>query len=240
MSSKIAIYTSIFGQYDPLTNPLVKPSNCDFICFTDSDYKSDIWNIKKVPIIYNDSNRNAKKFKVLPHRYLKEYEYSIWIDGNMLLQSDPNELIESVLKSSNVAFFSHANNILDPRNCLYDEASHIIQIGKINYQKNPERGILAYKDNPDIISKQIEKYQHAGYPKNNGLITGMVIVRRHNEYDCIQTMESWWEEISYNSKRDQLSFNYCAWKNNLKFEYIPGDSRDNKYFKNLGKHIGKK
>ena len=79
------------------------------------------------------------------------------------------------------------------------------------------------------------------YPANNGLITGMVILRRHNEKDCIETMEDWWTEVKYNSKRDQLSFNYCAWKNDLTFNYMDGDSRDNEYFyRDTKPHIGKK
>ena len=53
-------------------------------------------------------------------------------------------------------------------------------------------------------------------------------------------MESWWEEIKYNSKRDQLSFNYVAWKNGLKYNSIPGDIRNNSFFKQNGKHQGKK
>jgi hypothetical protein len=54
-------------------------------------------------------------------------------------------------------------------------------------------------------------------------------------------MEDWWTEIKYNSKRDQLSFNYCAWKNGLKFNYMDGDSRDNEYFyRSIDAHIGKK
>jgi len=72
-----------------------------------------------------------------------------------------------------------------------------------------------------------------------GLITGGVILRKHNEQDCIKTMEDWWTEIKYGSKRDQLSFNYCAWKNKLKFNYMDGDCRDNSYFY-LEKHTGKK
>ena len=87
----------------------------------------------------------------------------------------------------------------------------------------------------------MERYFMVGYPQNNGLITGMVILRRHNEKDCIETMEDWWTEIKYNSKRDQLSFNYCAWKNDLKFNYIEGDSRDNEYFyRDTKPHVGKK
>ena len=54
-------------------------------------------------------------------------------------------------------------------------------------------------------------------------------------------MENWWTEIKYNSKRDQLSFNYVAWKHKVKFNYIEGDSRDNQYFKRSTKpHLAKR
>ena len=68
----------------------------------------------------------------------------------------------------------------------------------------------------------------------------MEVLRRHNEQDVVDSMEDQWVELKYNSKREQLSFNYIAWKNKLKFSYIQGDSRDNKYFLNMGKHRGKK
>ncbi len=84
-------------------------------------------------------------------------------------------------------------------------------------------------------------YSYSGFPKDKGLITGMVILRRHNKSDCIKVMEQWWSEISYNSKRDQLSFNYSAWKHGVKFNYLDGDSRENEYFVRSTKpHKGKK
>ena len=55
------------------------------------------------------------------------------------------------------------------------------------------------------------------------------MLRRHNEKDVIDTMEMWWEEIKYGSRRDQLSFNYCAWKSNLNFVYLKGDIRNDGY-----------
>ena len=53
-------------------------------------------------------------------------------------------------------------------------------------------------------------------------------------------MEDWWTEIKYGSRRDQLSFNYIAWKNNFKFNYLEGDSRKNEYFLQTGPHQKKK
>ena len=227
--SKRIIYTSVFGGYDEVVEQ--SSNGWDWKCFSEDTHTP----------IYEDNNRNAKRFKVLPHRYLKDYEYSVFLDGNMSVRGDLNELVDKSLVDSNVAFFSHSNNNLDGRNCAYDEARTIFELGDKNMKATPDRGILNYKDNPFVIEKQMNRYIDEGFPKNSGLITGMVILRRHNKADCIQTMEDWWTEIKYNSKRDQLSFNYCAWKNNLKFNYMKGDSRNNQYFyRSTSAHIGKK
>jgi len=222
--SKI-LYTSIFGGYDDVVKSEL-PSGWDWKCFSEENSLS----------LYTDNTRNAKKFKVLPHRYLKDYEYSIFIDGNMYVVGRFNfdDLIDKYLNDSNVAFFDHSQNQMDPRNCIYDEYNAIIQLGNDDPNKN-------YKDNPTIMRTQMERYQKEGYPPQNGLITGMVILRRHNEKDCIKAMEDWWTEIKYGSKRDQLSFNYVAWKNKLKFSYMDGDSRNNQYFtRDTNPHKGSK
>ena len=228
MSSNV-VYTSIFGGYDEVQKQNL-PDGRDWKCFSEDNSLS----------LYEDNNRNAKRFKILPHRHLQDYEYSIFIDGNMTVRGNLDELIEKYLSDANVAFFSHGYNHLDARNSAYDEAQTIFDLGEKNMKVSPERGILNYKDNPYVIQKQMERYRILRYPANNGLITGMVILRRHNEDDCIRTMEDWWTEIKYNSKRDQLSFNYCAWKNDLKFNYMDGDSRDNEYFyRDTNPHVGK-
>jgi len=92
------IYTTIFGGYDDLVEPQFVPDGWDFVCFTDDDLESDIWKIIKVKTFYNDNTRNAKQFKVLPHRHLSKYDYSIFIDGNMTIRNNPDELIENYLK----------------------------------------------------------------------------------------------------------------------------------------------
>ena len=211
MNSKI-IYTTIFGGYDDVTKPNL-PTDWDWKCFSEEN---------SIPI-YTDNTRNAKKFKVLPHRYLQDYEYSIFIDGNMYVVGNVDELIEKYLSDSNIAFFDHNKNRMDPRDCIYDEYNAIMNLGKNDPNQN-------FKDNPQVMYDQVKRYQDEGYPSHNGLITGMVILRRHNEKDCIRVMEDWWTEIKYGSKRDQLSFNYVAWKNNTKFNYMDGDSRNNEYF----------
>jgi hypothetical protein len=105
----------------------------------------------------------------------------------------------------------------DKRNCIYDEANAILNFGKIHSQNTPERGIKNWKDNPTTIINQINKYISDGYPHQNGLSSNAIIFRNHNNSDVIKTMEEWWLEIKYGSRRDQLSFNYVAWKTHFNF-----------------------
>ena len=232
---KIAIYTSIFGGYDDLIDDQYQMDGVDYICFTDRDLESETWKVIKSTPIYNDPNRNAKKYKILPHRYLKDYDYSIWIDGNIKVISD----IRALCNGDSYKVYDHMQ-VFDKRNCIYDEAQAILNFGKINSERTPERGIKNWKDNPKLIADQMNRYISEGYPKNNGLATNPIIVRNHNDSDVIAVMEDWWSEIKYNSKRDQLSFNYIVWKNQFNFVYLQGDSRNNEYFVSVGKHKGKK
>ena len=44
---RIVVYTAIFGDYDDLYEPMVKPDNVDYVCFTDSKtLKSDVWDVR--------------------------------------------------------------------------------------------------------------------------------------------------------------------------------------------------
>lgn len=232
---KIAVYTSIFGGYDDLVDDQFQMDGVDYICFTDRDIDSKTWEIVKSTPIYNDSNRNAKKYKILPHRYLKDYDWSVWIDGNIKVVSD----IRGLCTDDPYKVYDHMQ-VFDKRNCIYEEARAILNFGKINSEKTPERGMKNWKDNPNVIVNQMNRYMSEGYPANNGLATNPIIIRNHHDSDVIKNMEDWWTEIKYNSKRDQLSFNYIAWKNEFNFVYLQGDSRNNEYFVSMGKHIGKK
>tara|TARA_R100001509_G_scaffold21481_1_gene11258 strand:- start:8236 stop:8922 length:687 start_codon:yes stop_codon:yes gene_type:complete len=225
---KKVIYTAIFGDYDNLHEPEVIPPGFDFICFTDCDFKKEdtVWDIRKVTPIYQDSTRNARKYKILAHRYLSEYDFSLWIDGNKIIVGDANNYI-NMLGDLSFATFDHMK-CFDKRNCVYKEAQAIFDLGS-NDSNN-------WKDSPPVIVKQMEKYQREDYPGNNGLVFTSNLVRMHNDEKCINAMEEWWTELKYGSKRDQLSFNYVAWKNNFKFNYLPGDGRDDGYVKQVIGH----
>lgn len=204
MKNNIVVYTCITNGYDDLNEILNKEDNIDYICFTDDKtLTSKTWTI----IYINDKNldnlTNVKKqryIKINPHLFLSDYEISIWIDGNMSIIGDINQL----LKIHNNEYFM--TTLKHPyTNCIYIEAKKCADI----------------KDSSLIIFKQVFfKYLKEKYPINNGLIESRMIIRNHNNNKCIKLMEDWWKEVNEYSHRDQLSFNYVLWKNNLKIGLI--------------------
>lgn len=202
MKNKIVCYTCITGNYDRLLDPLVVPDNIDFICFTDNLHQlSNIWQIRSVPKDL-DGLSNVKQqriVKICPHRYLSEYDVSIWVDGNFLIKNDLNKLLAQYDLDKNPLY----TRIHPCRNCIYDEAQKCIEIGK---------------DYADIIQQQVQQYKNVGYPKHIGMAETGVLIRKHNDSFCKKFGFEWATELLKHSHRDQLSFNYICWKN----KYIPG------------------
>lgn len=199
--NRIVVNTAILGNYDDLCDPIYISSNCDYICFTDNpNLTSKIWKIKKIKLYNNDIVRTSRMAKILAHKFVEEYDISIWTDSNITLTKDVNVLIDKYLKNENMACFKHSI-----RDCIYQEAQECI---------------ILKKDDEDIILKQMELYKTENYPEHNGLIESGILLRRHNVPVIKEAMELWWYFIDNYSKRDQLSFNYVAWKRKLNYNEI--------------------
>ena len=209
-SYRVVVYTAIFGSKDKLKEVRRYPG-IDYVCFTDDEnLKSRSWTIKKIDAPSIDPRKNAKIYKILPHRFFSNYEYSLWIDGTHIPTIDIRFLVHKFLVKDDIALFSHP-----ARRCIYEEMQACVKCNK---------------DDAEIIKKQEAKYQRENYPEMNGLAACTVILRRHNAPQIKKTMEDWWREIEQYSIRDQLSFNYVAHRNNLKYAVLPGDVYDNYFF----------
>ena len=218
MSKRVIVYTAIFGDYSGLI-PQPKLPNVEYICYTDRDIKCKNWTIVKVKAPFsNDNTRSNRWYKILPHKHLPEdCDISVYIDGNIWILKDINSLIEEKMNLAKMASFDHNQNSGDKRDCIYLEYEALMEDGK-------EDGV--YRDDPEIMTKQIKRFKQEGYPENNGLITAPILIRKHFDNEVIKVMEAWWNIVNTESKRDQLSFNYVAWKLNfINFTYINGSVR---------------
>ena len=94
---KIVCYTCITNDYDSLYTPYVMPKNIDFICFTNSADEKLLnkWTIRKIPdeLSHFSYVKQQRLIKILAHKWLPEYDVSIWIDGNIHIQKDLNLLL---------------------------------------------------------------------------------------------------------------------------------------------------
>ena len=216
------VYTCIVGDYDDIVEPKYVTEDFDYICFTDSQQiKSDIWQIKPLPKGIEDLD-NAKKqrfVKLLAHKILPSYDLSIYVDGNVLIQGDLNEFLKENCKEEDGYAFIPKHPL---RNCIYDEANVVVRIKK---------------DKGEIVNKQINRYKKEGFPSKLGLTQNSIIIRKHNDENCIRLMEAWFDEVKNESHRDQLSLYYSIWKlGDVKIYQLDKNICDSKWFKWLKFH----
>lgn len=217
LEKKIVVYTVIMGDYDYLKDPEFIMDNCDYICFTNNpNLKSNVWTIRMDMDGTLDNTKWQRRHKVLAHEYLQDYEWSIYVDGNVRLIGDFREYIRHESTGLPMLCLKHPN-----RNNVFDELEECISLGK---------------DDQNVMIKQIEGYKEEGYKGDNGLTVTNVLVRKHMDPQIINLMKLWWEEIENKSKRDQLSFNYCCWKLNVDYDVSEYKCWKSPYWLNPGIH----
>jgi hypothetical protein len=204
---RAVVYTCMFGYSECFNDFRYEgKENIDFICFTDDpELTSTFWDMKVVPSGLLDPARAAKQFKALPHRFLPDYDWSLYIDNTVRLKVSPKVIFDRFLAkaafpSPYICFRHYA------RNCVYDEADQVLREGV---------------DDPVRVHAQMNLYRRLGYPANNGLAKGAFILRRHREPILQPIMESWYQQVLCYSKRDQLSLNPVMWFNHFEPSYLP-------------------
>lgn len=191
---KKVVYTACFGL-DLIRDPIYCQNGWDYIFFTDNkSLKSDKWHIEYLtPDI--DQRRFSRKVKILNEEYLPGYDLSLYIDARFIPRISLDKFVKNNLENKDIAMMRHHK-----RSCIYDEAKICIDIKK---------------DSEEIIKEQMARYRSEGYPNNNGLTAGGIILRKHGIESQREFMQLWYEEIKNGSWRDQLSFQYVLWKHKL-------------------------
>ena len=210
--SNVVIYTAIMGGYDELRDPLFTDDDLTYICFTDNEnIKSDIWYVEYLHDDKLDHMHLAKKIKIFPHLYVKEFDTSIWVDGKLEIRGDLRSYIREYEKNTAMLCFPHYE-----RECIYEEA------GTCLFYK---------KGNKEELIRQISDYCREGYPINNGLYEMACIVRRHADDLVQKVMRDWYKEIEQYSHRDQVSFPVVCYRNHFLPDICNKDIYHNEWLK---------
>jgi TOD1/MUCI70, glycosyltransferase-like domain len=211
--SDVLVYTAIFGRRDRLKPQ--QENGFDWKAITDEQESAGHNGVRVVALpLAGDPRRSARLVKIMPELFFPEYKRWIWIDGYVTLRDGVDGDALAHIPGP-LAAFQHRE-----RTCPYEEAEAC--------------RILKF-DSESIIRKQIEGYRGEGFPAGGGLGETMVIVR-DNTPDIRRMNRLWWEEVSQKSVRDQISFNYAAWKAGIPVHYM-GRCTGTPWFR-MGAHDG--
>lgn len=211
---KIVVYTSIMGNYDTLQAPFLSFDNIDYVVFSDQlQTDKEGWNYKELPEQVKNIPNNITKnryVKFHPHELFdKEYDYAIYIDGNIKVMSDLTDLVYAINPKSGLALHRHQF-----RNCIFKEIEVCKLLKKGNYEK---------------LRQQVQKYKQEGFKEEFGLLECNVIVTDLKSTIAKNVLEEWWKEfICSESYRDQISLPYVLWKNGYEIQDI-GNLGNNVY-----------
>lgn len=201
-NERIAVYTAIFGPYDEVLEPLTQPDNVDFFIFTDQEVPADsVWQEIEVDLADYDleeANSMIKNrfFKILPHLFFgdSDYKYSLYVDGNEMVMTDPTEFIHRMNK---YGMLFHDHYRVD---CSYVEVerSRVQKIGSD----------AEYDEHNAYLRSE-------GFPEKYGLLECPIILREHDHPTCQMIMEEWWESFLAHSKRDQVNLPIVLWRHGI-------------------------
>lgn len=201
---RVVIYTAIFGNEIPINNPMYINPEYGYIIFTDQKLpKRCLWESREIPAEMPQKLSNIEKnrwLKLHPHILFPEYDFSVYIDGGIILMAD---MLPYIASMNNSFFATHIMSA--PVDCVYESSKTVISTNKA-----PK----------ELILKQMDYYKRQGFPDHFGMYENGVLIRKHMDSKCIKIMNEWWDELEHFSKRDQMSLNYVLWKNEVKDDDI--------------------
>ena len=219
---KLAVYSACIGTRSDLRERPHEESEADYIAFRDTPIEMTTWQVVEVRKENNLTDRQqARRYKALPQMYLPGYDYSIWIDSSMVPHANIIKLIDTMEKYKlDLGAFRHPR-----RKCAYEEAKVC---------KGLTSEVATPRDDPHIISKQMERYKDEGFPEDMGLLENGLLVRKHTDKTA-ETCKVWYEEILGGTHKDQISLMYAIWKTNISVGFFsPGSAAHNPYITYVG------
>lgn len=215
---KIAVVTALAGDRDDLKDPEVRFESADYIAFVDDPTKhpSAVWDVRTLPtgwsldVAYSD-RRSARLIKALPDLFLPNYDYSIWVDGNIQLVHEPKRMIEKFIVASNadLSCFPHRDRI-----CPYAELL-TVRIARLDHTHN--------------IKHMHSLYRSLDIKRRSGVYETGLLLRKHGTRSMNFGL-CWWETMCRSSSRDQLSFPIAVNKTGARVHAItPGHVWRNPY-----------
>ena len=198
---KIAIFTAVAGGYDTIAEPIKGGDDADFYVFTDGEIdETSVWKRCEFEYVSSDPTRTARFVKTHPHLYFKDYDWAIWIDANLTLNSKPEAFLPNNVNRAEAFTWRHPL-----RNCVYQEGKECVR---------------RYKDHPKTIDRYLARLKAHKFPAKSGLFETSVFVSKMNAPKLEAFYSTWWAEIDKGTKRDQISLPYAVEKSGISIDFL--------------------
>ena len=188
------IYTSVVGDLDALMQPQVVDPRYDYICFVRKSEGMDggVWQLREIPAAIANDRMLSRYPKLHPEELLPDYEWTLWMDGNISIRSAGfyGHIDELIASGTQMAAARHPL-----RDCVYDEAYAVVAADKERYS----------------VARRVVKFlRDKGFPRHAGLFENSILLRRMGDPAVAGMDAMWWDCLQTLSGRDQLSLVYCA------------------------------
>ncbi len=214
------VYTVLVSDYDDILQPVVIDKRFDYVLFSDNILRENvgIWTIRQIPnVVENDNKRLSRYPKTHPEILLSEYKASLYIDANIQIQDQ--WVYDRFIKLYNQNIeYAGIKLKLTGCDCIYEHSFDMCYLWLVEHDY--------------IAVRQCHTLYKLGFPQHFGLNENNVIFRIHTE-KMKKTDEEWWQWILNYSCRDQFSYMYCIWNNEVALNYfLPEgeDTRSSKHF----------
>lgn len=204
--NKIAIYTSIIGKYDALRQPSVVDEAFDYILFVRKGLKTadkiGVWQVRELDYDVEDNTITSRYPKMNSHLVLPEYDYTLWMDGNLVIcdQAFYDSVKEKVMASVSYSGVKHPD-----KDCVYVDAVACTH---------------AMRDKFSNIFHAVNFLISVNFPAHYGMYENNIILRQTSDIAVRSFNEMWWSLYLKYPRRDQFTSPYCLRENGLKFDYL--------------------
>lgn len=181
---RIIVYTCCYANYEGLKEPEVVDPSVRYIAFTDNpNLRSEHWEICVLNDYLGSFRRTSRLPKLLPHLYLPDHDFSIYIDASFGWKApDARAMITACLEDREIGLYRHKH-----RDCVFEEIDLCEQLGI---------------ERPELLAFYREHYADLQLPTHAGLYENGLIVRKNTP--AISALnEAWW--CIYRGERDQLA-----------------------------------
>lgn len=225
MKKTIAVYKAVFGNYDEIKSELfaITPSNesslYDFSYYyiTDANVKvPEPWKLVQIQKKYSDNALENRFYKMHVPSILQDYDYTIYLDGNISINGDLSTLLTDKLKKEDYLFaYPHYKNPT-----LGEEIISCFLFSKIS--------LLEFV--------RIRKSLDTHLDEKVGFECG-VLLRKSNNPLLLLLADKWFEAYINNVRRDQFYFSPALKQLNIQCKVLGvNDIRDNAKFFRLHPH----